>query len=1262
MNKLQRDEILKAATEYFKGDALAADVWMNKYALRNEEQIFEKTPDDMHDRLASEFARIEAKYNNPIDKETIFSLLKDFKYIIPAGSPMSGIGNDNQVVSISNCFVIGNSESSDSYGGILKIDEEEVQLMKRRGGVGLDLSHIRPIGSPVKNSALTSTGIVPFMERYSNSTKEVAQGGRRGALMISCSVHHINIMDFIDSKLEQGKITAANISVKVTDDFMKAVHSENGLFIHTHPIDLKLDFNDIDPNYELDVTYKGKKEGTYYKVSDAKKLWDKIILNAWKSAEPGVLFWDTIINESVPDCYPEHGFKTISTNPCFPSSEYLLTENGYETFGELYRKQCLNRVITDNRISYNEDGGAESPEKWVIDGNKEGVTIREASEVFLTQKDAEILELEFKKGFKLRCTPDHHIATMRGMVEAKDIKEEDKVLIPTPELTESIIGKLPQTDDERIAYLIGMIAGDGCFSKSNNRVCIDIWGDDGDRMSNIVMKIIDELYESKGKLVNIKNRNLSKYIIIKNEKANKIRIASAWLYKLLTTEYDFNETNKQVVPNFIMSNARQDLAKYYLASLFYCDGTLGGNKKRGFSVRLAQSNKEFLQQVQLLLQANGLLFSLYKRRDAGYRKMPDGKGGLKEYFTKANYELISINYSIWNYLDIIGFNGYSNKESKVSKEQNNEYYRFNKCVVDKMISRNVVGREDVYCIKEPITKSIIVSGLSTRRCGEIPLCPYDSCRLLALNLYSYVKNPFTTQAEFDFDLFKQHTKIAQKLMDDLVDLEIEKVDKILEKIASDPEPNHIKRTEQELWENIRRMGLLGRRTGLGITAEGDMLAALGMTYASDEAIEFVTKVHEILAISAYESSVDMAIDRGKFEIYDSSKEENSGFIQRIKATHPELYDRMIKHGRRNISLLTIAPNGSVSICTQTTSGIEPAFKVSYKRRRKINHNDNKGTCVFVDSEGQTWEEYNILHQKFAIWAEVNGYDINEIINNYTEAQLEELIAKSPYNKSTANDIDWVQKVKLQGSVQKWVDHSISVTVNIPKETTVDIVSQIYKTAWETGCKGMTIYRDGSRDGVLVSNNDNKKKQNVFTETNAPKRPKKIEAGVIRFQNEKEKWIAIIGIVDGRPYEIFTGKADSLVIPPSIEKGWVVKVKNPNERTRYDFQFLDPDGYTITIEGLSRTFDKEYWNYTKLISGILRHGMPLPNVVNLISGLTFDNDNINTWKNGVIRAIKRYIKDETQITGEVCPNCGAETMVYTDGCKSCTSCGHSKCGS
>lgn len=855
----EKNGVFEETFKYFKGDSLATDVWMNKYALKTDSGYLESNPDEMHRRISKEFARIESKYENPLSEQEIYELLKDFKYIIPAGSPMSGIGNNEQIVSLSNCFVIGNTTQSDSYGGILKIDEEQVQLMKRRGGVGTDLSHIRPNGTPVKNSALTSTGIVPFMERYSNTTKEVAQGGRRGALMLSLSVKHIDIESFMDSKLEQGKITGANISVKITDEFMYCVKN-NKPFLQTYPIDLNLKLEDIDPNYEIGKLYNGVQKGTYYRVADAKLIWNKIIFNAWKSAEPGVLFWDKIINESVPDCYSEDGFQTTSTNPC----------------------------------------------------------------------------------------------------------------------------------------------------------------------------------------------------------------------------------------------------------------------------------------------------------------------------------------------------------------------------------------------------------------GEIPLCPYDSCRLLSLNLYSYVKNPFTKNAEFDFDLFKSHVKIAQKLMDDLIDLELEKIDKILEKINSDPEPYNIKRTETELWENIRDKTILGRRTGLGVTAEGDMLAAMGLTYGSDESIIFSTKIHKLHALSAYESSVDMAIDRGEFPIYNAKQEEKSGFIQRIKENDIDLYNRMIKHGRRNISLLTIAPNGSVSICTQTTSGIEPVFQISYKRRRKINPNDPKTIVAFIDSEGQEWVEYNVLHHKFITWLEINGYNIDDVINKYSDEQLNDLIKLSPYYKSTSNDIDWVQKVKLQSSIQKWVDHSISVTVNIPKETSQEIVSEIYNTAWESGCKGMTIYRDGSRDGVLVTKNDNKKVE--FQENNAPKRPKKLEANVLRFQNGKEKWVAVIGLLDGKPYEIFTGRSEAFLIPQNIEKGWVVRVKeDETKKARYDFIFNDIDGYNVTIEGLSRIFNKEYWNYAKLISGILRHGMPLPSVINLISNLTFDNDTITTWKNGVIRAIKKFIKDDTQIKGELCPNCGAETLIFIDGCKSCSSCGWSKCG-
>ena len=833
-----KEEILKSCTEYVKGDTLAADVWINKYALRDGDKVYELNPDEMHRRLAREFARIEHKYKNPLSEDDIYELLKDFKYIIPQGSPMAGIGNNFQVVSLSNCFVIGNPANSDSYGGILKIDQEQVQLMKRRGGVGHDLSHIRPKMSPVKNSALTSTGIVPFMERYSNTTKEVAQGGRRGALMLSISIKHPDAEDFIDAKMELNKITGANVSVKIDDEFMRCVVSGK-------PYKQQFPINSDNPSVIKEI--------------DARELWKKIIHNAWQSAEPGVLFWDTIIRESVPDCYASFGFKTISTNPC----------------------------------------------------------------------------------------------------------------------------------------------------------------------------------------------------------------------------------------------------------------------------------------------------------------------------------------------------------------------------------------------------------------GEIPLCAYDSCRLLAINLYSYVKHPFTPEAEFDFELFKQHVQKGQKLMDDLIDLEMEKIERILAKIESDPEPEGIKRTEKELWLNIKMKCLEGRRTGFGITAEGDMLAAMGLTYGTDEATAFAVEVQKTLACSAYRSSALMARDRGAFPIYDYKLEENNPFIQRLKSADEELYSLMKQYGRRNIALLTIAPTGSVSICTQTSSGIEPAFLVSYRRRRKVNPNDSEATISFTDEEGQAWEEYNVLHHKFAVWAEINGYNVADLVHKYTDEQLQEVIAKSPYNNATANCVNWVNKVKMQGAIQKWVDHSISVTVNIPKETSEEVVDKIYQTAWESGCKGMTIYRDGSRNGVLVSGSS--KNNNTFTETKAPKRPKKLEADIIRFQNDKEKWIAVVGLYEGRPYEIFSGKAASFVLPNSVEKGWVIRVKEEdNLPARYDFQFLDNDGYKVTIEGLSRMFKKEYWNYAKLISGILRHGMPITNVIELISKLTLDTDSINTWKNGIARALKKYVKDGTIVEGEKCPQCGGK-IIYTSGCKQCSDCGWSKCG-
>jgi len=830
------NEAFNASVKYFKGDELAARVWVNKYALKDSfGNIYELTPNDMHLRIAKEISRIEKKYPNPVSEDKIFELLENFKYIVPQGSPMSGIGNRFQTGSLSNCFVIGEDKPADSYGGIMKIDQEQVQLMKRRGGVGHDLSHIRPKGSPVLNSALTSTGIVPFMERYSNSTREVAQDGRRGALMISLSIKHPDAEDFIDAKLEAGKITGANISIKIDDDFMKAVVN-NTTYTQQFPIDAKTP--------------------TYTKEVDARRLWQKISHNAWKSAEPGILFWDTVINESVADSYADKGFRTVSTNPC----------------------------------------------------------------------------------------------------------------------------------------------------------------------------------------------------------------------------------------------------------------------------------------------------------------------------------------------------------------------------------------------------------------GEIPLCPYDSCRLLAINLYSYVKNPFTTEAKFDFDLFKNHVAYAQRMMDDIIDLELEKIDAILEKIEGDPEDAEVKRIETNLWKNIKKKALQGRRTGVGITAEGDMIAAMGLTYGTPKATEFSVEVHKTIAVEAYRHSVEMAKERGAFEIFDKDKEKDNPMIIRLKEADQTLYEEMLKHGRRNISLLTIAPTGTTSLMTQTTSGIEPVFLPFYKRRRKVNPNDPDVNIAYVDEVGDSWEEFNVFHHKFLTWLEINNYNVEEV-KNYPSEKVDEIVKKSPYYKATSNDVDWLNKVEMQGQIQKWVDHSISVTINLPNEVSEELVSDIYIKAWESGCKGATIYRDGSRQGVLISN---KKKE----EKKSYKRPKAIDAHIVRFYNNKEKWIAFVGLIDGNPYEIFTGidEPDYLPIPKSVTDGYILKERDEEGKSRYDFQYTNKAGMKIKIEGLSYKFNPEYWNYAKLISGVLRHGMAIKHAVNLISSLHLNSETMNTWKNGVERALKRYIPDGTKAKkGSKCESCGSDSLVYQEGCLICKSCGFSKCG-
>ena len=846
------DEAFQTSLKYFDGDELAARVWVSKYAMKDSfGNIYEVSPTDMHHRIAKEIARIESKYANPMNEQEVFSLLDHFRYIIPAGSPMTGIGNDHQVASLSNCFVIGIEGDADSYGAIMRLDEEQVQLMKRRGGVGHDLSQIRPKGSPVNNSALTSTGLVPFMERYSNSTREVAQDGRRGALMLSVSIKHPDSEAFIDAKMTEGKVTGANVSVKIDDAFMQAA-------IDGKPYTQQFPIDSADPQVKKEIS--------------AKALWQKIVHNAWKSAEPGILFWDTIIRESIPDCYADLGFRTVSTNPC----------------------------------------------------------------------------------------------------------------------------------------------------------------------------------------------------------------------------------------------------------------------------------------------------------------------------------------------------------------------------------------------------------------GEIPLCPYDSCRLLSVNLYSYVRNPFTPEASFDFDLFKEHVAKAQRIMDDIIDLELEKIDLIMDKIKHDPQTDDIKHAEYHLWEKIKDKSSQGRRTGLGITAEGDMIAAMGLTYGTQEATDFSVSVHRTLALAAYRSSVDMARERGAFKVFDAKREAANPFLLRIKEADPSLYDDIMTYGRRNIACLTIAPTGTTSLMTQTTSGIEPVFMPVYKRRRKVNPNDADVHVDFTDEVGDSYEEYIVYHKKFLTWMEVNGIDTSK---RYTQDEIDDLVARSPYHKATANDVDWLMKVRMQGAIQKWVDHSISVTVNLPNDVSEELVGNLYVEAWRSGCKGCTIYRDGSRSGVMISASKKDKKKSAaqkekvssdripvmaVTET----RPKELDCDVVRFQNNKEKWVAFVGLLDGYPYEIFTGLQDDeegIALPKTVTKGRIIKQTNPDGTKRYDFQFENKRGYKTTVEGLSEKFNPEYWNYAKLISGVLRYRMPIDHVIKLVSSLQLKDQSINTWKNGVERALKKYMVDGTEAKGQVCPSCGQETLVYQEGCLICKNCGASRCG-
>lgn len=1233
------NDVYKQTLDYFNGDDLATSVWISKYSLKETDNsgntiYYEVTPTDMFHRLAGELHRAGLKYENPLTYEEIFELINDFKYIVPQGSPMAGIGNDNDITSLSNCFVVSYPEQ-DSYGTIARVDQEIMQISKRRGGVGTDLSGYRSSNSKVKNAAMTSTGPVEICaNRFSNTIREVGQNGRRGALMLSMDIEHKDAESFIDAKMENGKVTGANISVKIGDRWLNSF------------------LNSTTPNKENE------------------RLWEKIIYNAWKSAEPGVLFWDTVINESVPDCYSEFGFKTISTNPCFPKSEYLLTKDGYCKFGDLYNIGEKNNVITDNRVSYVGKTDVEEPQNWKINANEIGTSERVASNVFLTKKNAEILELQFKNGYKLRCTPDHHIATTnRGMIEAKDINTDDHILISSPNENGSILGKLPSTKEEAISLLIGLIIGDGTICKKRKRCHIDLWGDDRFRMRDIVTNLIDSLYFEFGEIKNRKNRTLSKYFI--SEKNNKIRITSAWLTNILSL-YGFDYNNKFSIPEFIINNSRSNIGKYFLAAIFYCDGTLNGSKKSGFTVRLSQSNKELLNKVQLILHSNGIIASLYKRRESGVKMLPDGKGGSKEYKTKEQFELISVNGGIERYLNTIGFLGDTKKE----KKYNNITTKWAEQHTDKIILKTQCENEDVFCIQEPITRSIIVNGITTRRCGEIPLSNKDSCRLMLLNLYNYVKNPFSETPSFDFKLLREHSRKIIKIMDNMIDLEIEKIESIIKKVETDPEDEDTKKIELDLWREIKRVGLLGRRSGIGVTAEADMLAAMGYKYGTVEATEFSVKVHKLISTNVYIGSCDMCqIDnRPTFGVFDWELEKNNPFINRLingkDLDSIELHYK-IKKGRRNIACLTIPPAGSTSLMTQTTSGIEPLFKAYYNRKRKIDKNSGL-LADFIDSTGDWFQTYFVIHPKFSVWYGIKNnlsyVEATNILSKMQESELDKIFENSPYFGATSSDVDWVEKVKMQGMVQKYIDHSISATTNIPKETSKEVVRKIYEEAWRSGCKGMTIYREGSRDGVLTS----KKTEPIVEkqQRHAEKRPKSLIGKVVRFNNGGEKWVSVVGLLNEKPYEIFTGLLDKLNIPSNIDEGNIIKTKIPKVITdengkevikqvsRYDFQYKTKEGELVTVKGLSTTFREEFWNYAKLISGLLRHNMPIEYVVDVISTLNLGGDNINSWKNGVIRTLKKFIKDGVT-TGEKCPECGGK-LVRQSGCISCQDCGYSKC--
>jgi len=1291
MKSYNRDEVFKKTLEYFKGDDLATNVWINKYSLKDSDgNIFELTPNDMHKRIAKEIARIEKNYKNPLSEEEIFDVIKNFKYIIPQGGPMTGIGNNLQVVSLSNCFVIGNEE--DSYGSIMKTDEEQVQLMKRRGGVGHDISHLRPNKTPVKNSAITSTGLVSFMDRYSNSTREVGQDGRRGALMLSCSIKHPDAEGFMDAKMVDGKVTGANISLKLDDDFMKSAIS-NGKYTQQYPI--------VSDNPIL------KKE------VESTKLFNKIVHNAWKSAEPGILFWDTIIRESVPDCYSEFGFKTTSTNPCIVGDTLIATADG------------RNGVSIEQLTKESKDVPVYS-----LDDNG-NICIKMMRNPRITAYNQKIYKVTIEGGHTFRVTGNHKfILKNNDEKNAKDLNHGDSLKMMTKyknkykknkyynlRCSKSVIGehrliaefnrgdKLLENEVVHHKDYIGLNNNPNnlqIMTKQEHDYLhsIDMLGD-----KNPYHKMTDKW---KKEFASHPGESNGKYIYIDNKELLELctNLTKKYKRKLSRKEWEnYAKINKLPLS---FSNYRSDIFGSITNFLKYCAELCGfehidkdprlvetylNMKEQGYNTKII-NNIVLIEKTCETCDEN--FWVEHRKREYSFCSVKCSTINLNNSKEIKENRTNSINETYSNksentkenqlkiYSDLkfyfdrepklieweksckensvpfrlktkYGFDNYS----ELKKES--EYYNH------KVISVEEDGFENVYngtvddTHKYFLTDKSFKINVLTQNCGEIPLCPYDSCRLLALNLYSYVENKFTKNAKFNFDLFKKHAKISQRIMDDIIDLELEKIDQILEKIENDPEQDRIKLTEKELWTNIQDKALKGRRTGIGVTAEGDMLAALGYRYGTKEATNFSTEVHKVLAINVYKSSCLLSKERGTFDIFDSELEKNNPLIKRLSESDEELA-QLLKEGRRNIALLTIAPTGTVSLMTQTTSGVEPAFRVAYKRRRKINPNDKDARIDFTDTNGDCWEEYSMFHPKFLKWLKVKNYDIEEV-KLYTEEELQKLVEKSPYYKATSNDVDWVEKVKMQGSLQKWVDHSISVTVNLPENIKEEIVAEVYKTAWESGCKGITVYRDGCRDGVLIS--DSKKDKSVddiIKENDAPRRPKKIECDILRFQNNRRKWIGFVGLLDGYPYEVFTGNLDNFQVPTFVDRGWIVKEKDKRTgKSRYDLHYTDKDGYEQEMRGLSRAFDREYWNTGKLISGILRHGMPIPNALNLIDTLDLDGDTITSWKSGVKRMLKKYIKDDTIAKGQVCPNCGNENLKFTEGCLLCQDCGWSKCG-